>query len=152
MTLEFISFLLPLQLEMVGVMKQANYRVEQDTGLCEVSRVVFAWTTSNKGMGVCLDNINHYSKQKGYDRRAIGKIVNQAITHEAVHVAQMCNKGKTVLSDRVQLDELSPKQKSGVVRSMAYSLNLGSAALEAEAYYMEKSPTLTTYLLKRYCL
>lgn len=152
MTLEFISLLLPLQLEMVGVMKQANFNVEQDTGLCEASRVVFAWTTSNRGMGVCLDNIKQHAQQKGYDRNAVKSIVNQAVTHESVHVAQMCNKGKTILSERVQLNDLSPKQKQSVIRSMAYSLNLGSAALEAEAYHMEKSPTLTTYMLKRYCL
>jgi hypothetical protein len=149
MTLEFISFLLPIQLEMVGVINQANFRVEQDTGLCEASKVVFAWTTSNRGMGVCLDNIEQHAK---YDRNEIKRIVNQAVTHESVHVAQMCNKGNTVLSQRVQLNDLTPTQKKSVVRSMAYSLNLGSAALEAEAYYMEKSPTLTAYMLKRYCL
>lgn len=149
MTLEFISFLLPLQLEMVGVTSRANFRVEQDTGLCAASKVVFAWTTSNRGMGVCLDNIKQHAK---YDRNEIKRIVNLAVTHESVHVAQMCNKGNTVLSERIQLDDLTPTQKKSVVRSMAYSLNLGSAALEAEAYYMEKSPTLTAYMLKRYCL
>jgi len=154
--LEFIALLLPYQLEMVGIMKQANWKLEENSGLCDMSQVVFAWTSAENKIGICLNNIEKHIAVGGHSpavsKSMVKNMVNQAVTHEAVHVAQMCNKRSPVLTTRVKLDELTASQKKSVVRSMAYTLNLSSAALEAEAYYMEKSPLLTTYMLKRYCL
>jgi hypothetical protein len=78
--------------------------------------------------------------------------MNIAVVHESVHVAQMCNNRKPVLTSPVKMSELSKTHIRRVINSMIVTRNLASAALEAEAYYLEKSPTLTAFLVKKYCL
>jgi hypothetical protein len=150
--IELIGLLLPAQLELINVVAKTGFTIHEDAGLCQSSVIVFGWTDANKNVGFCPNNLREYAKQKNYPESYIKNSMNTAVVHEAVHVAQMCNNRKPVLLSPVKMSELSKTQIRSVINSMIVTRNLASAALEAEAYYLEKSPTLTAFLVKKYCL
>lgn len=150
--IELIGLLLPAQLELLNVVAKTGFKIHEDAGLCESSISVFGWTDANKNVGFCPENLYEYARQKNLPASYIKNSMNTAIVHESVHVAQMCNNRKPVLASPVKMSELSKTQIRSVINSMIVTRNLASAALEAEAYYLEKSPTLTSFLVKKYCL
>jgi hypothetical protein len=150
--IELIGLLLPAQLELLNVVAKTGFKIHEDVGLCESSLIVFGWTDANKNVGFCPENVRKYAKEKNYPASYIKYSMNIAVVHESVHVAQMCNNRKPVLTSPVKMSELSKTHIRRVINSMIVTRNLASAALEAEAYYLEKSPTLTAFLVKKYCL
>lgn len=150
--IELIGLLLPAQLELFNAVAKSGFKIHEDVGLCESSLVVFGWTDENKNVGFCPKNVREYAKEKKYPASYIKYAMNSVVVHESVHVAQMCNNYKPVLTSPVKITELSKTQIRSVINSMIVTRNLASAALEAEAYYLEKSPTLTAFLVKKYCL
>ncbi len=154
--MEFIDYINRTEVEIIKLVEKAGYRIEENTKLCSLSdNYVGFLDKREKVIIICTSNAK---KREGYtllrrkDKDAIERTslhIKKAIRHEAVHVAQECNKGKL----------LETKGKLSMNLSKINALN-GSIKIsgvseyekERQAYILEDKPKTVIKELKKYCL
>ncbi len=153
--MEFIEFLDKEELEIISIVEKAGYKTEENDPLCLLSeRYVGFLKKKQKSIIICTDNI----KKKGgykilrtmrakseFEKTAIH--MKKALRHEAVHVAQECNKGK--LLDIGKKLSMNPAKNEALKGSTKIS---GEEEKERQAYILEDKPKMLKRELEKYCL
>ena len=104
--MEFVDFLDKNEIEIIKIVEQAGYKIEENKPLCLVSNNYLGFLNKRKKvLIICTSNAK---KREGYtilrkkdkdtfERTALH--IKKALRHEAVHVAQECNNGNLLNID-----------------------------------------------------
>jgi len=152
--MEFILFLDKIEIEIIRLVQQAGYSVEENTPLCLKGKDYVGFLKKkHKKIVICTNNAKQkegykmlkYKKRDSFERTSVH--IKKAIRHEAVHVAQECNNGK-LLEIKKSLS-MNPAKGYALIGSTKIS---GEKEKEIQAYILEDKPRLVEKILKRYCL
>ena len=152
--MEFEYFLNKAEIEIIKIVRQAGYQVEENTKPCLVSDDYVGFL--NKKKKVIIICTNNAKKRERYEllinknkdtfeRTALH--IKKALRHEAVHVAQECNDGKLLKIN--QKLSINPSKIEALKKSIVIS---GEKEKERQAYILESRPKLLEKELKKYCL
>ena len=152
--MEFVDFLDKKEIEIIKIVEQAGYKIEENKPLCLVSNNYVGFL--NKRKKVLIICTNNAKKREGYtilrkkdndtfERTALH--IKKALRHEAVHVAQECNNGN--LLDIDEKLSMSPLKLRALNESIKIS---GERDKERQAYILENKPKLVEKELRKYCL
>ena len=152
--MEFEYFLNKAEIEIIKIVRQAGYQVEENTKPCLVSDDYVGFL--NKKKKVIIICTNNAKKRERYEllinknkdtfeRTALH--IKKALRHEAVHVAQECNDGKLLKIN--QKLSINPSKIEALKKSIVIS---GEKEKERQAYILESKPKLVEKELKKYCL
>jgi len=152
--MEFEYFLNKAEIEIIKIVRQAGYQVEENTKPCLVSDDFVGFL--NKKKKVIIICTNNAKKRERYEllinknkdtfeRTALH--IKKALRHEAVHVAQECNDGKLLKIN--QKLSINPSKIEALKKSIVIS---GEKEKERQAYILESRPKLVEKELKKYCL
>ena len=152
--MEFVDFLDKKEIEIIKIVEQAGYRIEENKPLCLVGNNFVGFL--NKRKKVLIICTNNAKKREGYtilrkkdndtfERTALH--IKKALRHEAVHVAQECNNGNLLNIDEKL--SISPLKLKALNESIKIS---GEREKERQAYILENKPKLVEKELKKYCL
>lgn len=152
--MEFVDFLDKKEIEIIKIVEQAGYKIEENKPLCLVSNNYVGFL--NKRKKVLIICTNNAKKREGYtilrkkdkdtfERTALH--IKKALRHEAVHVAQECNNGNLLnIDERLSI---SPLKLKALNESIKIS---GEREKERQAYILENKPKLVEKELRKYCL
>ena len=152
--MEFVDFLDKKEIEIIKIVEQAGYEIEENKPLCLVSNNYVGFL--NKRKKVLIICTNNAKKREGYtilrkkdkdtfERTALH--IKKALRHEAVHVAQECNNGNLLNIDEKL--SMSPLKLKALNESIKIS---GEREKERQAYILENKPKLVEKELRKYCL
>ena len=152
--MEFVDFLDKKEIEIIKIVEQAGYKIEENKPLCLVSNNYVGFL--NKRKKVLIICTNNAKKREGYtilrkkdkdtfERTALH--IKKALRHEAVHVAQECNNGNLLNIDEKL--SISPLKLKALNESIKIS---GEREKERQAYILENKPKLVEKELIKYCL
>ena len=152
--MEFVDFLDKKEIEIIKIVEQAGYKIEENKPLCLVSNNYVGFL--NKRKKVLIICTNNAKKREGYtilrkkdkdtfERTALH--IKKALRHEAVHVAQECNNGNLLNIDKKL--SMSPLKLMALNESIKIS---GEREKERQAYILENKPRLVEKELRKYCL
>ena len=152
--MEFVDFLDKNEIEIIKIVEQAGYKIEENKPLCLVSNNYVGFL--NKRKKVLIICTNNAKKIEGYtilrkkdkdtfERTALH--IKKALRHEAVHVAQECNNGNLLNIDEKL--SMSPLKLKALNESIKIS---GEREKERQAYILENKPKLVEKELRKYCL
>ena len=152
--MDFIEFLDKTELEIVKMVEKAGYVTAENTKLCSLGKNYVGFLNKRKKeIIICTNNAK---KREGYtllrhnnkyifEKTALH--IKKALRHEAVHVAQECNKGNLLKIDS------SLSMNSSKVNALNGSIKIsGEEEKERQAYILEDRPKLIKNELKKYCL
>ena len=152
--MEFVDFLDKKEIEIIKIVEQAGYKIEENKPLCLVSNNYVGFLNKRKKeLIICTNNAK---KREGYtilrkkdndtfERTALH--IKKALRHEAVHVAQECNNGNLLNIDEKL--SMSPLKLMALNESIKIS---GEREKERQAYILENKPKLVEKELRKYCL
>ena len=154
--MEFVDFLDKKEIEIIKIVEQAGYKIEENKPLCLVSNNYVGFL--NKRKKVLIICTNNAKKREGYtilrkkdkdtfERTALH--IKKAIRHEAVHVAQECNNGNLLNIDEKL--SMSPLKLKALNESIKIS-GERERKKERQAYILENKPKLVEKELRKYCL
>ena len=152
--MEFEYFLDRAELEIIKLVEQAGYQIEENTTPCLVSNDYVGFLKKKqKIIIICTNNAKRREKytllinknKDAFERTALH--IKKALRHEAVHVAQECNNGK-ILKIEKELS-INPSKIKALRKSILIS---GEEEKEKQAYILESKPKLVEKELKKYCL
>ena len=152
--MEFIEFLDRDEIEIIRIVEQAGYSIEENMHLCLLGEKYVGFLIKReKKIVICTENakkrVNYTLLRKRntdiHERAAIH--IKKALRHEAAHVAQECNDGK-LLNIKKEF-RLNPSKIGALKGSTKIS---GEGAKEKQAYILEDKPKLLKKELKKYCL
>ena len=152
--MEFVDFLDKKEIEIIKIVEQVGYKIEENKPLCLVSNNYVGFL--NKRKKVLIICTNNAKKREGYtilrkkdkdtfERTALH--IKKALRHEAVHVAQECNNGNLLNID--EKFSMSPLKLKALNESIKIS---GEREKERQAYILENKPNLVETELRKYCL
>ena len=152
--MEFVDFLDKNEIEIIKIVEQAGYKIEENKPLCLVSNNYVGFL--NKRKKVLIICTNNAKKREGYtilrkkdkdtfERTALH--IKKALRHEAVHVAQECNNGNLLNIDEKL--SMSPLKLKALNESIKIS---GEREKERQAYILENKPKLVEKELRKHCL
>ena len=152
--MEFIDFLDRAEIEIIRIVEEAGYSTEENTPLCSLSaNYVGFLKKKERKIVICTENAK---KIEGYTILKKGKLdtferagihIKKAIRHEAVHVAQECNDGRSLgIEEKLSMN---PSKIKALNKSILIS---GEEEKERQAYILENKPRLVEKELKKYCL
>ena len=152
--MEFLDYIDKTEAEIIRIVEQTGYRTEENSSLCLLSdKYVGFLDKSKKIIIICTKNAK---KREGYtfirnnDRDSFERTalhIKKAIRHEAVHVAQECNNGKSL--DLNQKLIMNPSKNKALEGSLKISTEVEK---EKQAYILEDKPKLLKNELEKYCL
>ncbi len=152
--MEFLLFLNAHEKEIIQLIYEANYSVEENTPLCLLGKKFFGFLKNEqKRVVICTKNAKEYGgynflKQSPEDSFKTGLMIRRAVRHEAVHIAQECNNGTLLnLSEEEKL-KVSEYKHEALKGSIGLT---GKLEKEYEAYSLEDQPRKVISLLKKYC-
>ena len=152
--MEFIGFLDQAEIEMIRIIEQAGYRIEENNSLCLLSeKYVGFLKKKEKTVIICTDNAKNREGYTLIKKRNTDKFertaihIKKALRHETVHVAQECNNGN--LLDIKKKLTMNPAKIDALKGSTRIS---GEEEKERQAYILEDKPKLLQKELKKYCL
>ena len=152
--MEFEYFLDKAEFEIINIVKQAGYRIEEDKAPCLLSNDYVGFLKKKqKIIIICTNNAKKKEKynllinknKDTFERTALH--IKKALRHEAVHIAQECNDGK-ILNLEKNLS-INPSKIKALKKSILIS---GEEDKERQAYILESKPKLVAKELKKYCL
>ncbi len=153
--MEFLLFLSSIDREILELVYKADFKVEENTPLCLLGKRYFGFLKrGQKTVVICTRNainIGGHSIPKlnhDEDNSMTPMYIRRALRHEAVHVAQHCNNGKTVNIVNGKKIQIHPFKKKALENSTKVS---GNRERELEAYWMEDRPKLVKSALIKYC-
>ena len=152
--MEFVDFIDKKEIEIIKIVEQAGYKIEENKALCLVSNNYVGFL--NKRKKVLIICTNNAKKREGYtilrkkdkdtfERTALH--IKKALRHEAVHVAQECNNGNLLNIDEKL--SISPLKLKALNESIKIS---GEREKEIQAHILENKPKLVEKELRKYCL
>ncbi len=154
--LEFILFLNSPEKEIVRLIKKANYKIEENSPLCLISKKFFGFLKKEqRTIVICTDNAKKYGgymfakgpKTEGSFKT--GLMIRRAIRHESVHIAQECNGGNPINQiHEGKAIKMSPYKIEALEGSAKLT---GQREKEYEAYALEDRPRKVIALLKAFC-
>jgi hypothetical protein len=133
--MEFLLYLTPLGKEIINSVMLANYNIRENAPICRNKEIV--GYIKSKDFVICTNNIKNNISPVSY-------YINEAVYHEATHVAQYCKGSK--LNVVTYLDK---NKEDNVARSLKVSNS--SSSYETEAYYLEDKPEKVLHYLKKFC-
>ena len=154
--MEFIIFLSKIDKEIIELINRANYSIEENSPLCLIDKKFIGFhKREEKAIVICTQNAkfigNFINKKKpnNNDNLKTKIYVRRALRHEATHMAQSCNGGKTTgfiknLNKRIHKNKLKALQSSVKIS--------GNLLKEIEAYVLEDKPKTVKKAIKKYCL
>lgn len=145
----------PSYQELVGVMRQKGFTIEENAKICKKHDVVGFYSWGDRAVKVCTARIASLNGEPS----AFRALLQQTIAHEAVHVAQSCRLsrvGKSSLElSAARLYALPQSVRSEIERSLATAYYDSPRSvrwrIEAEAMAMEDTPDQVIAALKRFC-
>ncbi len=152
--MEFVDFLDKKEIDIIKIVEQVGYKIEENKPLCLVSNNYVGFL--NKKKKVLIICTNNAKKREGYtilrkkDKDTFERTslhIKKALRHEAVHVAQECNNGNLLSIDKKL--SMSPLKLMALNESIKIS---GDEKKERQAYILENKPKLVEKKLKKYCL
>ena len=152
--MEFIQFLDKSELEIIQMVEKAGYIAAENTKLCLLSESYVGFLNRRKKeIVICTNNAKkregytHLTKNNNdiFERTALH--IKKALRHEAVHVAQECNRGNLLEIDRKM--SINPSKMNALNGSIKIS---GEEEKERQAYILEDKPRLIKNELRKYCL
>ena len=153
--MDFLLFLDSKSEEILALVEKAGYRVSEDIRICrDMPRFFGALRKPQKNLVICTENIKrvtgYYMPRSNNDDHFKTRLhINQTLRHEAVHVAQQCNKGGLVYIDSKKDMSLYKYKNEQIDASTLIS---GEKEKEQEAYALETRPKKVIEVLKTYCL
>tara|TARA_B100000579_G_scaffold11927_1_gene8797 strand:+ start:706 stop:1164 length:459 start_codon:yes stop_codon:yes gene_type:complete len=152
--MEFIEYLDKEEIEIVRMVEQAGYSIDENTSLCLLSDKYAGFLKKReKTIVICTNNakkIEGYTilKKNNYDIfERTARHIKKALRHEASHVAQECNNGNLLDIKKKLL--LGPAKMEALRGSRRIS---GEEEKEKQAYILEDKPELLKKKLEKYCL
>ena len=154
--MEFIIFLSKIDKEIIELINRANYSIEENSPLCLIDKKFIGFhKREEKAIVICTQNAkfigNFINKKKpnNNDNHKTKIYVRRALRHEATHMAQACNEGKTTgfinnLNKRIHKNKFDALQSSLKIS--------GNLLKEIEAYVLEDKPKIVKKAIKKYCL
>ena len=153
--MEFIIFLSKVDMEIIEMIKKANYSIEENAPLCQIDRRFIGFHKKvEKSIVICTNNakkITNYRKIKkiNNDNHKTKLYIRRGLRHEATHMAQSCNNGK-ITGIIKNLDQKIHKNK---LKALNSSVKIsGNMDKEVEAYVMEDKPKKVKEAIEKYCL
>ena len=152
--MEFIQFLDKIEIEIIRMVGEVGYSIEENTPLCLSSdNYVGFLKKKEKTIVICTENAK---KKEGYTlltKRNTNRFertathLKKALRHESIHVAQECNDGKLLdIKKRLSMNPAKIKALNG---SRKIS---GEEEKEKQAYILEDRPKQVKKELEKYCL
>ena len=155
--MEFIIFLSKLDKEILNLLIQANYIVEENKIECLINKEIKGLHNfvENKII-ICTENAkrktNYRDRKQRQDKDNFKTklAIRKALRHEATHAIQKCNNNKIV----GDIKNLEGKLHQSKKRSLEFSVSnfSGTYAKEVEAYILEDKPKKVKNMIKKYCL
>ena len=152
--MEFVEFIDKIEIEIIKIVEQAGYSIEENTPLCLLSEKYAGFLKKKqKKIVICTDNakkIEGYTLIKKKDNDTFERTarhIKKALRHESVHVAQECNNGNLI---EINKDiSMNPAKIKALRISTKFS---GEEEKERQAYMLEDKPKLIKKELEKYCL
>jgi len=152
--MEFIQFLDKIEIEIIRMVGEAGYSIEENTTLCLSSdNYVGFLRKKEKTIVICTENAK---KREGYtllSKRDTNRFertathLKKALRHESIHVAQECNDGKLLdMKKRLSINPAKFKALNGSIKIS------GEEEKEKQAYILEDRPKQVKKELEKYCL
>ena len=152
--MDFIEYLDRTEVAIIKIVEQAGYKTKENTQLCLLSDDYVGFLNKRKKeIIICTNNAKKregYTLLKKNNRDTFARTalhIKKALRHEAVHVAQECNKGK--LLDIKKRLSMNPAKINALKGSTRIS---GEEEKERQAYILEDKPKLLKRELEKYCL
>ncbi len=154
--MEFIQFLDKMEKQIIRLVEEAGYSTEENSSLCLLSKdYVGFMNKKQKKIIICTKNAK---EKEGYrflikrnnevfERTSIH--IKKAVRHEAVHVAQECNQGKLLETNKVL--SINNSKLNALKGSIKIS-GEKEKEKEIQAYILEDNPKLVLKELEKYCL
>ena len=154
--MEFIIFLSKLDKEILGLLIEANYKVEENKVECFLNKEIKGFHNFKENrIIICTENAKKKTnyrdkKQQNKDNYKTERAIRKALRHEATHAIQKCNNNKIIGDIKNLESKLHPKKR----RALEFSTSnfSGNYAKEVEAYVLEDKPKKVKNLIKKYCL
>ena len=152
--MEFENFLDRTEVEIIKLVEQIGYQIEENTAPCLVSNEYVGFLDKKrKAIIICTNNAKKREKYKLTINKNMGTFertalhIKKALRHEAAHVAQECNNGKLLNLEKKL--SMNPSKIEALNKSILIS---GEEEKEKQAYILESNPKLIKKELKKYCL
>ena len=155
--MEFIIFLSQLDKDILALLIEANYIVEENKVECLLNKKIKGLHNfiENKII-ICTENAKkktNYRNEKqrpNNDNFKTKLAIRKALRHEATHAIQKCNNNRTV----GDIKELEGKLHKSKRKALEFSTSnfSGTYAKEVEAYILEDKPKKVKTMLEKYCL
>ena len=152
--MDYVNFLDRTELEIIKIVQQAGYEIEENTSLCQISDDYVGFLKKKKKVIIiCTNNAKrreNYSPLRKKDNDSFERTalhLKKALRHEAVHVAQECHGGKLLKIDEKL--SMNPSKMNALNGSLKIS---GEEEKERQAYILESKPKIVEKELKKYCL
>ena len=152
--MEFENFLDRTEVEIIKLVEQIGYQIEENTAPCLVSNEYVGFLDKKrKAIIICTNNAKKREKYKLMINKNMGTFertalhIKKALRHEAAHVAQECNNGKLLNLEKKL--SMNPSKIEALKKSILIS---GEEEKEKQAYILESNPKLIKKELKKYCL
>ena len=155
--MEFIIFLSKLDKEILGLLIEANYKVEENKVECFLNKEIKGFHNFKENrIIICTENAkkktNYRDKkqQQNKDNYKTERAIRKALRHEATHAIQKCNDNK-IIGDIKKLESKLHQSKRKALNFSTSNFS-GTYAKEVEAYVLEDKPKKVKNLIKKYCL
>ena len=154
--LEFLLFLSAPEKQILELIQEANYKVEENTPLCLINEKFFGFLKKrSKVVVICTENAKEYgghnfmkNTNSGTSFKT-GLMIRRALRHESVHIAQECNNGNLIQSGNQKKIKINITK----INALKASVDLvGEEEKEYEAYAMEDQPRRIIKALKKFCI
>ncbi len=155
--MEFIIFLSKLDKEILNLLIEANYVVQENKAECLLSKKIKGLHIFEENkIIICTENAKRNTnyrdkkKQPNKDNFKTEQAIRKALRHEATHAIQKCNNNK-ILGDIKNLESKLHKSKKKALEYSTFNFS-GTYAKEVEAYVLEDKPRKVKKMIEKYCL
>ena len=155
--MEFIVFLSKLDIEILDLLKKANYAVEENKIECLLNKNIKGLHNFEENkIIICTENAKKKTnyrkmkKQQNNNNFKTERAIRKALRHEATHAIQKCNNNK-IIGDIKKLENKLHQSKRKALEFSTSNFS-GTYAKEVEAYVLEDKPKKVKNLLEKYCL
>ena len=155
--MEFIIFLSKLDIEILDLLKKANYAVEENKIECLLNKNIKGLHNFEENkIIICTENAKKKTnyrkmkKQQNKDNIKTERAIRKALRHEATHAIQKCNNNK-IIGDIKKLENKLHQSKRKALDFSTSNFS-GTYAKEVEAYILEDKPKKVAKMIKKYCL
>ena len=135
-------YLSPTGQQVIEYVSKAHYKIQQNGSFCSNKDLVGSAIAETRTFLICTRNMLNQSLSKEF--------IEETVNHEAVHVAQSCNRGR-VLGIPINEMTLPANKIQDLRRSISITKNPRIRGIEHEAYWLEDKPEQVIYYLKKFC-